>query len=68
VAAALRRETATRNGGWGGGAAVLVVGASTLEQALDKATLKAEKQVAKQLDVSTADVDAAVKNAAGQVG
>jgi uncharacterized membrane protein len=50
-----------------GQAALLVVGASTLEQALDKATLKAEKQVAKQLDVSTADVDAAVKDAAGQV-
>ena len=51
-----------------GQAALLVVGASTLEQALDKAGLKAEKQVAKQLDVSTADVDAAVKEAAGQVG
>ena len=51
-----------------GEAALLVVGASTLEQALDKAGLKAEKQVAKQLDVSTADVDAAVKEAAGQIG
>jgi hypothetical protein len=50
-----------------GQAALLVVGASTLEQALDKATLKAEKQAAKQLDVSTADVDAEVKDAAGQV-
>ena len=51
-----------------GEAALLVVGASTLEQALDKAGLKAEKQVAKQLDVSTKDVDAAVKEAAGEVG
>jgi uncharacterized membrane protein len=51
-----------------GEAALLVVGASTLEQALDKAGLKAEKQIAKQLDVSTADVDAAVKEAAGEVG
>ena len=51
-----------------GQAALLVVGASTLEQALDKATLKAEKRIAKQLDVSTADVDAAVKEAAGQIG
>jgi uncharacterized membrane protein len=51
-----------------GEAALLVVGASTLEQALDKAALKAEKHVAKQLDVSTADVDAAVKEAAGEVG
>jgi uncharacterized membrane protein len=44
-----------------GEAALLVIGASTLEQALDKAALKAEKQIAKQLDVSAADVDAAVK-------
>ncbi len=51
-----------------GQAALLVVGASNLEQAIDKAELKAEKHVAKQLDVSTADVDAAVKEAAGQVG
>ena len=50
-----------------GQAALLVVGASNLEQALDKAELKAEKHVAKQLGVSTADVDAAVKEAAGQV-
>ena len=51
-----------------GEAALLVVGASTLEQALDKAELKAEKHVAKQLDVSTADVDTAVKEAADEVG
>ena len=50
-----------------GEAALLVIGASNLEQALDKAALKAEKQIAKQLDVSTADVDAAVKEAAGEV-
>jgi uncharacterized membrane protein len=50
-----------------GEAALLVVGASTLEQAIDKAELKAEKHVAKQLDVSTADVDAAVKEAADEV-
>jgi hypothetical protein len=51
-----------------GEAALLVVGASNLEEALDKAALKAEKHIAKQLDVSTKDVDAAVKEAAGQVG
>jgi uncharacterized membrane protein len=50
-----------------GGAALLVVGASTLESALEKAGLKAEKHVAKELDVSTKDVDAAVKEAAGQI-
>lgn len=50
-----------------GEAALLVVGASTLEQALDGAELKADKHIAKQLDdVSAADVDAAVKDA-GQV-
>jgi len=50
-----------------GEAALLVVGASTLEQALDRAELRAEKHVAKQLDdVSTADVEAAVKDAATQ--
>ena len=50
-----------------GQAALLVVGASTLQKALDEAKLSAEKSVAKQLDVSTADVDAAVKDAASQV-
>jgi uncharacterized membrane protein len=51
-----------------GEAALLVIGASNLEQALDKAALKAEKEIAKQLDVSAADVDAAVKEAAGEIG
>ena len=51
-----------------GEAALLVVGANTLEKALEDAGLKADKHVAKQVDVSTADIDAAVKDAAGQVG
>jgi uncharacterized membrane protein len=50
-----------------GEAALLIVGASTLEEALDKAGLKAEKHVAKELGVSTDDVDAAVKEAAGEI-
>jgi uncharacterized membrane protein len=50
-----------------GEAALLVVGASNLEQALDEAELSAEQSVAKQLDVSSADVDGAVKDAASQV-
>lgn len=50
-----------------GEAALLVVGESKVEQALDKATLKAEKHIAKQLDVSPKDVDEAVREAAGQV-
>lgn len=51
-----------------GEAALVVIGASTLQQALDKAELKAEKQVAKQIDVRTADIDAAVQDAASEVG
>jgi uncharacterized membrane protein len=51
-----------------GEAALLVVGASTLEKALDKAGLKPAKHVTKQVDASSADVDAAVKDAAGQIG
>jgi len=51
-----------------GEAALLVVGATTLEAALDKVDLKAEKHVAKQLDVSTKDVDEAVTEPAGEVG
>ena len=47
-----------------GQAALLIVGESTLQEALDKAELKAEKRVAKQLDVSTKDIDAAVQEAA----
>jgi uncharacterized membrane protein len=50
-----------------GQAALLVVGASTLEKALDDAGLSAEESIAKQIDVSTADVDGAVKEAASQV-
>jgi uncharacterized membrane protein len=50
-----------------GEAALLVIGANTVEPALKKAGLKAEKHVAKELDVSTADVDAAVKSAASEL-
>lgn len=50
-----------------GEAALLIVGESTLEEALAKAELKAEKRVAKQLDVSTSDLDAALKDATGEV-
>lgn len=51
-----------------GEAALLVVGASTLEAALDKAELQAEKHVAKELGVSTDDVDAAVEEATSELG
>jgi lambda repressor-like predicted transcriptional regulator len=46
---------------------LVVVGESTVREALDKAALKAEKQIAKELDVSPKDVDAAIQQAAGEV-
>ena len=48
-------------------AALVIVGESTLEQAVDKAALKAEKHVAKELDVKPADIDKAVREAASEV-
>lgn len=51
-----------------GQAALVIVGAGTLAQAIDKAALKAEKQIAKELDVSTDDIDLAVRQAAIAVG
>ena len=50
-----------------GQAALVIVGESKLQQAMDKAELKAEKHVAKELDVSAKDVDKAVQEAAGEV-
>jgi uncharacterized membrane protein len=51
-----------------GQAALVIVGESKLQQAVDKAGLKAEKHVAKELDVSSKDVDKAVQEAASEVG
>ena len=50
-----------------GTAALVVVGESKIEQAVDKAALKAEKHVAKELDVKPSDIDAAVRKAASEV-
>src|SRR5271157_513451 len=50
-----------------GQAALVIVGESKVQQAIDKAELKAEKHVAKELDVSAKDVDQAVREAAGEV-
>jgi uncharacterized membrane protein len=50
-----------------GQAALVVVGESQLRQALDKAVLRAEKRVARELDVSPKEIDAAVREAAGDV-
>jgi uncharacterized membrane protein len=50
-----------------GQAALLIVGESKVQQAVDKAALKAEKHVAKELDVSAKDVDRAVQESAHEV-
>ena len=50
-----------------GTAALVVVGESKVEQAVDKAALKAEKHVAKELDVKPSDIDAAVREAVGEM-
>lgn len=50
-----------------GQAALVVVGESKVEQAVDKAALKAEKHVAKQLDVNPEDIDASLQGVAGEV-
>ena len=50
-----------------GQAALVIVGESKVQQAIDKAGLKAEKHVAKELDVSPKDVDKAVQEAASEV-
>ena len=50
-----------------GQAALVIVGESKVEKAIDKAALKAEKHVAKELDVSAKDVDKAVREAASEV-
>jgi uncharacterized membrane protein len=50
-----------------GQAALLIVGESKVQQAVDKAALKAEKHVARELDVSAKDVDRAVQETAQEV-
>ena len=50
-----------------GQAALVIVGESTIEDALNKAGLKAEKQVAKELQVDKKDVDKAVQEAAQSI-
>jgi uncharacterized membrane protein len=50
-----------------GQAALVIVGESTIEQAVEKAALKADKQVARKLDVKSKDIDKAVREAAGEV-
>jgi uncharacterized membrane protein len=50
-----------------GQAALVVVGESKMQQALDKAALRAEKHVARELDVDPKDIDQVVAETAGQV-
>ncbi len=44
-----------------------MVGESTIEQAVDKAAVKAEKHIAKELNVQPSDIDAAIQQAAGEM-
>jgi uncharacterized membrane protein len=50
-----------------GEACLLIVGESTIEDAIHKAGLKAEKETEKQLDINSKDVDAAVVETAKQL-
>jgi uncharacterized membrane protein len=50
-----------------GEAALVIVGESRIQEAVAKAELKADKHVAKELDVSAKDVDQAVQDAAKEV-
>jgi uncharacterized membrane protein len=50
-----------------GQAALLIVGESKVAEAVDKAALKAQKQVAKELDVKSKDIDKAIRETAGDV-
>jgi len=50
-----------------GQAALVVVGESKMQQALDKAALRAEKHVARKLDVDPKDIDRVISETAGQV-
>ncbi len=50
-----------------GQAALVIVGESTIEDAINKAGLKAEKHAAKELDVSAKDIDKAVQETAKEM-
>jgi hypothetical protein len=45
----------------------VIVGETTIEDAIEKAALRAQKKVAKELQVDKADVDKAVQEAARSV-
>ena len=51
-----------------GEACLLIIGESKIAEQIEKAELKADKQNAKQLDVDSKDLDAAIKDAAKELG
>ena len=50
-----------------GQAALVIVGESKIAQAIDKAALKADKHVAKEINTESKDIDKAVREAASEV-
>jgi hypothetical protein len=50
-----------------GEAALVIVGETKIQAAIEKANLKARKHVAKELDVSSKDLDQAVQEAAKDI-
>ncbi len=50
-----------------GQAALVIVGESTIGDAIEKANLKAEKHAAKELDVNSKDIDQAVQETASEL-
>ena len=50
-----------------GQAALVIVGESKIAQAIDKAALKADKHVAKEINAESKDIDKAVREAASEV-
>ncbi len=51
-----------------GEACLLIVGESTIEAAIDKAELKAEKKIQKQLDVDAKELNKEIEETAKQIG
>jgi uncharacterized membrane protein len=51
-----------------GQAALVIVGQNTIANAVEKADLKAQKHAAKELDVSSKDIDQAIQETAQQLG
>jgi uncharacterized membrane protein len=50
-----------------GQAALVIIGESKIAEAIDKAALRAEKHIARELGVSAKDVDRAIREAAAEV-